>query len=272
MVPILFRLGSYTVYSYTVAVALGMVAGTWLAYQAARARTAAPETVTDAGFWALVGGLLGGRAGYALANWAYFAAHVDKALTFAGGGLSWHGALGGATVAIAIWVALRKRVGPPVPDWRDLVDALAPGVAFGCALGWLGCLLAGAGYGAEAAGAGPPLSWLAADLPDIYGVDQVRFVTQPLMIAWCLLLWALLQARRTIVPRGASMALYLALYALADFAVAFLRGDGTWRFGLWLSQWANVAEVCVAIALGVYVFTRKDRVSGSGLDGSGPIE
>jgi len=271
MYPILFRLGSYTVYSYTVAVALGLVTGTWLAYRAARARIAAPGAVIDACFWALVGGILGGRAGYVLANWAYFAAHVDRALTFTGGGLSWHGALAGAAVAIAIWVALHNWVGPPVPDWRDLIDALAPGVAFGCALGWIGCLLAGAGYGAEAAGAGPPLSWLAADLSDIYGVDQVRFVTQPLMIAWCLLLWALLQARRR-MPRGAGMALYLALYALADFGVAFLRGDGTWRFGLWLSQWANIAEVCVAIGLGAIVWTRRDKLSANGPDVAGPIE
>ena len=48
-------------------------------------------------------------------------------------------------------------------------------------------------------------------------------------------------------------------YALADFGLAFLRGDGTWRVGLWLSQWAAVAEMCVAVALGVYVLTRSDK-------------
>jgi phosphatidylglycerol:prolipoprotein diacylglycerol transferase len=264
MHPILFRLGSYTVYSYTVAVTLGIIVGTWLAHRAARTRTLlAPEAVLDAGFWVLVGGILGGRAGYVLANWAYFAAHLDRALAFTGGGLSWHGALAGAAAAFAFWFALRKRFGPRVPDWRDLADSIAPGAALGCALGWLGCLLAGAAYGAEAVGVAPPLSLLAADMRDIYGVDQVRFFTQPLMIGWCIFLWGLLQARRE-TSRGTGIALFLVLYALADFAVAFLRGDGTWRSGLWLSQWASLAEICVAIGLGAYVLTREDRLPAIG--------
>jgi phosphatidylglycerol:prolipoprotein diacylglycerol transferase len=158
-----------------------------------------------------------------------------------------------------VWLVVRRWVRPPAPDWRDLFDVLAPGIALGCALGWLGCLLAGCAYGAEASGYGPPLSWLSADLPDIYGVDGVRFVTQPLMIVWCLFVWVLLWALRHRMPRGLAFALYLFLYGLADLVVAFLRGDGTWRSGLWLSQWMALAAMCVAVGLGIYTGTRPDR-------------
>jgi phosphatidylglycerol:prolipoprotein diacylglycerol transferase len=143
-----------------------------------------------------------------------------------------------------------------MPGWRDLADAIAPGMALGGAFSWLGCLLAGCAYGAEAGGYAPPLSWLAADLPDIYGVEEMRFVTQPLMIAWCLLLWALLWGLRRRLRRGSAFGLYLLLYALADFGVAFLRGDGTWRLGLWLSQWFSLVEVCMAIGFILYVAVR----------------
>lgn len=263
MYPILFRIGSYTAYSYTFCLALGILAGTWIAYRFARMRISTPTAVLDVGFWCLLGGILGGRAGYVLANWAYFADHVDKALKLRNGGLSWHGALLGAGVVFVAWLLVRSQLGRTVPDWQDLLDAAAPGLAIGGAFGWLGCLLTGAGYGAKAAGYAPPLSWLTADLPDIYGVDGVRFLTQPLLIAWCILLAASLWVLYRRLPRGAAFAYYLMLYALADFCVTFLRGDGTWRRGLWLWQWFALAETCIALGLGVYAYARRRKRSPS---------
>jgi phosphatidylglycerol:prolipoprotein diacylglycerol transferase len=233
-----------------------------VAYRAAKTQFATPSIVVDAAFWALVGGILGGRVGYVIANWAYFHQHIDQALDVTGGGLSWHGALLGAGVIAVAWWVLRARFSTSSLDWRDLMDALAPGLALGSAFGWVGCLLTGAAYGAEAAGYAPPLSWLTADLRDIYGVDEIRFATQPLMIAWCLLLWAALHVLHRLpkcLPRGARTIVYLGLYALADFGVMFLRGDGTWRSGLWLSQWLDIAEMALVVALGTVLWTRRDK-------------
>jgi phosphatidylglycerol:prolipoprotein diacylglycerol transferase len=259
MFPIVFRIGSYTLFSYTLALVAGMLAGTWVSFRLARRSLADPSMVLDGGFWALLGGLLGGRAGYVAANWAYYADHLGQGLALWQGGLSWHGALVGGCAALAIWILLRSRLRPPMPDWRDLLDLVAPGAALGGAFGWLGCLLTGSAYGAEAAGYASPLSWLTADLPDIYGVDGVRFLTQPIMILWCVGLWVVLSRTHHRLPRGLSFALYLLSYGLADFGIGFLRGDGTWRYGLWLSQWAAVAEMGVALALWVYLMTRPDR-------------
>jgi len=259
MFPILFRVGSYVVYSYTVALVAGMLTAIWVARRAARSRLASPGVVLDAGFWALLGGILGGRIGYVAGNWAYYADHLDSALALRAGGLSWHGALAGGGLALAGWLAVRRCLRWPAPDGRDLLDAVAPALAVGGAWGWLGCLLGGCSYGAEASGYSSPLSWLAAYLPDIYGIQAVRFATQPMMVAWCLLLAALLWSLRRSAPRGLEFALYLLLYALADFGVAYVRGDGTWRWGLWLAQWAALAETGVAVGLAVYAWTRPDR-------------
>ena len=272
MFPIVLRIGSYTLFSYTLSLVVGMLAGAWVAHYLARKGLSAPSIVLDAGFWALLGGLLGGRAGYVVANWAYYADHLDQGLALWEGGLSWHGALVGGCAALAIWAVVRRRYHPPVPDWRDLSDLIAPGAALGGAFGWLGCLLTGSAYGAEAGGYAPPLSWLTADLPDIYGVDGVRFLTQPMMILWCVLLWVALWRTHRRLPRGLSFALYLLSYALADLGMGFLRGDGTWRYGLWLSQWAAVVEMCVALALGAYVVTRSDRNDrGKGVQGEAAL-
>jgi phosphatidylglycerol:prolipoprotein diacylglycerol transferase len=263
MYPILFRLGSYIVYSYTIALVVGMIAGAWVAFRLAKEKLPDPALVLDAGFWGLLGGLLGGRIGYVAANWAYYVDHIDKAVNLREGGLSWHGALVGGSGFVLVWYIVRAWTSPPMPDWRDLLDVIAPGMALGGALGWLGCLLTGSAYGAEASGYAPPLSYLTADLPDIYGVDSMRFITQPFMIAWCLLLWGVLWGLYRRCPRGLVFVFYLLSYALADFGVAFVRGDGTWRWGLWLWQWFALVEICIAVGLGIYFWTRSGKTPAS---------
>jgi len=247
MKPILFRVGPLVGYSYTLALLVGMVAGTWMAIRTARERFSAPAFVLDAGFWCLLAGVLGGRVGYVVANWAYYVDHWSRAVALQDGGLSWHGALLGGGMAFGVWYLARRRVDALLPEWQILLDAIAPGLALGGAWGWLGCLLTGCAYGAEASGYAPPLSWLTAHLPDIYGVSEARFVTQPLMVGWCVLLWLVLWRLCQGLPRGFTFGLYLLLYALADLVIWFLRGDGTWRMGLWLGQWLALAELGVSI-------------------------
>lgn len=249
MHPTLFRIGTYTVYTYTVMLVLGMLVGTWVSYRLFRHRFSNPQIVLDAGFWGLLGGVLGGRLGYAANNWAYFVDHPGRMLAFWDGGLSWHGALIGGVVTVLVWWGVSRRRTPSLPGWRDLLDVLTPGLALGGAFGWLGCLLTGSAYGAEASGSVPPVSWFAADLPDIYGVWEVRFITQPLMIAWSVLLFILLFTLHRRFANSPTFALYLVLYALADLGVMFLRGDGAWRLGLWLGQWVALAETGVAVGL-----------------------
>ncbi|MBN1937782.1 MAG: prolipoprotein diacylglyceryl transferase, partial [Anaerolineae bacterium] len=249
MAPILFRIGTYTVYTYTVMLALGMLAGTWVSYSLSRRRFSNPQIALDAGFWGLLGGVLGGRLGYVISNWAYFVDHLDKAIAIWNGGLSWHGALIGGVAAVLVWWVAARRNSPSLPGWRDLLDVIAPGLALGGAFGWLGCLLTGSAYGAEASGYLPPVAWFTADLPDIYGVWEVRFITQPLMIAWSVLLFILLFTLHRRFSHSPTFALYLLLYALADFGVMFLRGDGAWRLWLWLGQWVALVETGAGLTL-----------------------
>lgn len=270
MHPVLFRVGRYVGYSYTLALALGLLGGLWSAYREGRARLDDPTVILDGGFWGLLGGLVGARAGYVVANWAYFQTRLAQAIDVRSGGLSWHGAWLGAAVAAGLWYVLRRRFTPRVPGWRALLDVAAPGLALGSALGWTGCLLAGACYGAEAEGLRIPLRWLTGYLPDIYGVEQVRYLTQPLMIGWSLLLWAILQLRRgplRAVPVGGAFATYLLLYALADGLVWFLRGDGTWHHGLWPAQWLDLLQVSLALGLVAHIMRNRTGPSASATTG-----
>jgi prolipoprotein diacylglyceryltransferase len=75
----------------------------------------------DAGFWVLVGALIGSRAGSVLVNWAYYQAHAGEVFQVWKGGLSGIGALVGGVVAIFV-----------VARWKS------PALPCGCAFpaGW----------------------------------------------------------------------------------------------------------------------------------------
>jgi phosphatidylglycerol:prolipoprotein diacylglycerol transferase len=259
MHPVLFRIGSHIVFSYTVALVVGMALGTWVSYRLAQERLSDPGLLLDAAFWALLGGILGGRAAYVVANWAYYADHLRQAFDLSAGGLIWHGSLLGGGLAIALWFLVRVGLDLATPDWREFLDVLAPGLALGGAFGWLGALLTGSAYGAEASGYLPPLAWFSADLPDIYGVSALRFATQPAMIAVNLALFAVLWALRKRLRGGLLFALYLGVYAAADLAIGFLRGDGTWRWGLWLWQWMALGGIVLSVGLATYVGCRSSH-------------
>jgi prolipoprotein diacylglyceryltransferase len=262
MHPILFRLGPYIGYTYTAALVAGMLSAVWAAYREARRRGIDPVAVLDGAFWATLCGVLGARAGYVLANGTYFAAHIAEAFDLRAGGLSWHGALVGGTLGTAVWYLVRQRSARRLPGAHVLCDCVAPGLALCAAWAWLGCLLAGAGYGLAAEGTARAADWLAAELPDIYGVREMRYLTQPLMIAWSLLLWGLLQVRASPVrrlPPGTLLPTALALYAGGDLGVWFLRGDGVWHNGLWLGAWADLAVAGASAAIGIWVWLRGAR-------------
>jgi len=70
-------------------------------------------------------------------------------------------------------------------------------------------------------------------------------------------LWGVLQLRPGALrrlPSGVTFAFYLLLYALADGAIWFLRGDGTWRFYLWPAQWASILQIGAALVLIVHAW------------------
>jgi len=239
MYPILFRVSGYSIYSYTVLLDAGLVLGLIVAWWQARRRFDAPDdpgAVVDAAFWSIIGGVVGGRAGYVLAQREYFAYHPEEMWQVWHGGLSWHGAfLGGAAVLLA-WHTLRTWLTPRPPDGGPrrlppslpaLTDVLAPGLALGAALGWVGCFLSGIAHGVVSYG---PLTY---DLPDLYGVYARRFATQPVGAVWSLVVFALLLLSGRRSRRGFNTFAYLFLAFGGDLLLGFTRADETIYWGLW---------------------------------------
>ena len=256
MYPILFRVGGHPIYGYTVFLDLGLLLGAIVAWWQARWGSAIddPGTVVDAGFWSVLGGVVGGRVGYVLAQREYFAYHPDEVWQVWLGGLSWHSAfLGGAVALLAwytfrAWLTPRPRGGGPrrsPPPLLALTDALAPGLALGAAFGWVGCFLAGVAHGVVSYG---PLTY---DLPDLYGVYARRFATQPIGAAWSLLILELLLLSGRRARQGFKTFTYLFLAFGGDLLLGFTRADETIYWGLWRAGQVVDAVLAVVGLVGV---------------------
>jgi len=275
MHPILFRLGSTIIYTYTVLLDVGLVCGLAVACLEGKRRGIAPERLIDAALWTVVAGIAGGRVGYVLANQEYFAENFREAFYIWEGGLAFQGALLSGLLALFLYSAYHKL------PFLALVDTAALGLALGQVFGWLGCLMSGCAYGLESHGATSILARLSLDLPDIYGIHAPRFATQPLASALSLAIFVLLWATRcrwSFDPSaelrasfaqdrpsdypfdraqggaqdrpfpGFAFTLYLLLYAGGQFLLEFTRGDEAIYWGPWrVSQWIYLAEAALAL-------------------------
>lgn len=257
MGPTAFHLGPFSICSYAALIDLGIIFGLLFTYLESRWRKADGRTVMDGALWGLVGGIVGGRIAYVAIYWPYFAAHPREMLSLSQGGLAFQGAfLAGvlSLVGYSLW--------NQTSFWH-LADMVAPGLALGQAVGWLGCLLNGCGYGLVTRG------FLAYDLRDAYGIMAFRYPTQAMIsilnLAIFILVFALLRRRsRHELPPGLVAAIYLLLNSSGLFCLEFLRADQTLYFGsLRWSQLVEAVEFLVALLTLSYLWRRPNKAPAS---------
>ena len=132
---------------YGVMLLAGGAVGVAMAALRARQVGLDPEIIFSLAFWLFIGGILGARLFYVVEYWEQRFSHYDfrqrifEILNFPQGGLVVYGALFGAGIAFVMFA--RKHRLPILP----LADLIAPSLAFGLALGRIGCLLNGCCYG-----------------------------------------------------------------------------------------------------------------------------
>jgi phosphatidylglycerol---prolipoprotein diacylglyceryl transferase len=219
MKPILFEIGSFRLHSFGLLVALGFIAGSWIATRRAKAVGLDPDAVQDIVFpWLLVGGLLGARLWYVASYWERDFAGQPFTDVFAiwKGGMVFYGGLIGATFAGIVGVFRKK-----LPLWAT-ADCLIPGVALGHVFGRLGCLLNGCCYGRVC-----EVPW-ALRFPKDHStqglpVHPAQLYEAALNLALCgFLVWWHAERRRF---DGQIFAMYLIAYAFIRAFSEYFRGD-----------------------------------------------
>ncbi len=241
MHPILLRIGPLTLRTYGLMLALGFLAGIWLAVGRAKRRGFDPDTVLDLCFYLIVGGILGARALYVMEYPFYYLANPLSILKIWEGGLVFYGGLIGAAAVFVLFGRLRRL------DLPALADVLTPSVILGQAIGRLGCFAAGCCHGL------PTERWWGVTFTDPLTLaprDVAIHPTQLYFAAADLALFTVLPAidrRRRFA--GQTLVAYLGLYAVVRFGLEFLRGDDRGVFfGLPLSPAQGISLVMLAAA------------------------
>jgi phosphatidylglycerol:prolipoprotein diacylglycerol transferase len=209
MYPTLFRIGTFEVTSFGVLVAIGALVGIWIFGRELK-RSGLPEEATNAAVAGVIGGLLGAKL---LWTAEHAAEEPILSLLLSRGGMSWFGGFVGGIVA-GLLVMRRQRL-PIVTT----LAAATPGLAFGHAIGRIGCFLVGDDYGRPS-----DLPWAVAfpqGLPPTYvpvHPTQLYEMLALLVVGTLLIRW-----RREGVSDQAVLGRYLLLAGAVRFAIEFVR-------------------------------------------------
>lgn len=214
----------------------------WVAWQAPQ-KFRLPSV--NAGLWALLGALGGGRLVYIAVNWAYYHQHWVEVIQVFEGGLSWPGALAGGLVMIIIYARrFHKSTGELLWTLFPLLSSLFVFVCLAC---WVdGCV-----YGRETVS--------NISLP---ALDELGHLSQRIPIqlygALAAVLWFILvdnQAERFSCPALAGWASIFGV-AVILLVMEYLRADPAIIVnGLRLSAWAAVGFMVVSL-VGILVSWR----------------
>ncbi len=129
--------------TYGFLVALGVFLGLWISVRNSERQGVNPDHAWNLGVLVVLCGIVGAKILYVINDWSTYAAHPSEIFSFntlQAGGVFSGGLLAG--LAAAVWY-VRKHKLPALA----MCDAFAPGLAFGHAIGRLGCFSAGCCYG-----------------------------------------------------------------------------------------------------------------------------
>lgn len=235
-------IGPLSVSPHGIGTAVGFVAGARLLLPATRAIGVDDELVFQMLYRAAIGALVGARLAYALNHWADFADDPVSVLAVWEGGISLFGGIAGGVVA-AMTVMRRERLS----FWR-LMDAAAPGLALGIAIGRIGDLVVADHLGKTTDFA---LGFRCT------GVDTASACIAPLgggvhqpalydFLSVSMLLVVLLALRRRARWPGFLIMVFAAWYGAGRFLEDLFRIDETVAFGLSGSQLTALTLTTVA--------------------------
>jgi phosphatidylglycerol---prolipoprotein diacylglyceryl transferase len=261
--PVLYDLFGIPISSFGVFLLVAFFIGITRARQAAQAQLGLdPNQTLDLSLYAIIAGIIGGRAGYIFANAGQFIIDPSKMLTiWRDGGLVFYGALV-AALFLARAFARRWNV-----SFGALLDAYAPGLVIGYGIAMIGALLHGLFPGRPT---GVP-----------WGVEMFlerRHPTQLyLMIASFGILATLRAQRRQQLAPGTLFTLAILLLSIARFVADFFIEAPPVAGPLTAGQ---IASAVVAIVSGVILFRLQGAVPAEvsaerladGPDAESPVE
>lgn len=248
MKPILIEIGGLSIYAFGFFMAAAYLLAMAWGMREAGHKGLDSGLVLEFGFYVLIAGLVGSRLFYFLLYPGEFEGSLIRVLTFWDGGLVLIGGGISGAAALLFYLTLRKQ------DIRAWLDALAPAVALGLIVGWMGCMFAGCGYGRPS-----EVPWsVTFTHPDSLGPLFVSLHPAQLYhaLAALVVFIVLLALRGRLKFKGQVAGLFLMLYAGSTIAVDFYRYD--YEAMLWIFSPVQTMSM-VWLVVGVALFMHRKK-------------
>lgn len=250
--PIALRLGPVKVHWYGIMYLLGFAGGWLLARRRASqpGSTWKPVDVDDLVFFAMVGGILGGRLGYVLIYGLSFWTAQNPWYPFEiwDGGMSIHGGFIGGVTALALFAWRRRR------SVADVFDFTAPLPEPGLFFGRMGNFING-----ELWGKPTTLPWGFLYQGKVLQPSQLYEGFLEGIVLFAVMWWFTARSRPRLAPSG----LFLLLYGTFRFLVEFVRMPdqqiGYLAWG-WLTMGQVLSLPMILIGAGFLTYAYSARV------------
>jgi len=206
-----------------------------------------PDWAYEMTFAALIGGLIGARLYFLVDNYDTVSGDLLGSI-FSGSGLTWYGGAAGGALGVLLWAWWRGTAN------LFLLDAAAPALAAGYAVGRIGCQLSGDGDWGKAWDGPWAMSYPNGTVPTPPGVTvhPTPVYETLVMGAVAVILWRLRDRFRL----GVLFALYLVLAGCERLLVEFLRTNDRVFAGLTVAQLESLAMIVAGIA---WLFVARHR-------------
>lgn len=249
MYPEIFSIGSLTIHSYGLMIALGILVAAIAVYREAPGENLNPDHILEAVIVAAVSGLIGSRVLYIVLNWDYYSGQPLSVFFTQFEGLTFYGAMFGGVIAIFIWNLWRKI------DFLRMTDLLAPYLALGYAFGRVGCFLNGCCYGKEST-----VPWA---LPINMADTVLRHPVQLYAAFGGVIIFIILKLLRPKRPFiGFVLLALFALYGILRFSIEFFRHVEIAWGGLSTAQLFSLGLTFVSLAaIALFTFLKKSGES-----------
>lgn len=254
--PILLELGGVAILRwYSMAITVAIFVAVWLTDREFHRKGLNTSNYGGIATWAIVLGIIGARVFHIFDDLEGYFADPLQMLKIYEGGLAIWGAVIGGFLGVVISTRIYKM--PLLP----VIDAIAPGLVLGQAIGRLGNIVNGDAWGAPA-----PDAWFTFTYTNPESFIPNRLLNVPThpypvydmalnLAVFALIMWL----RKRDLPNGGLFAVYLLVYGFGRVFVHSLREEVVWFWGLQNAQVFSILGMIVG-ALGLaYVYWRRQR-------------
>jgi phosphatidylglycerol:prolipoprotein diacylglycerol transferase len=255
MEPILIQIGPIAIRWYGLMIALGCLAGLWVAGKEAQRKGIGKEKVHDFFLYAIIGAIIGARLYYvAFAEGAQLWDNPLSIFAIWQGGLAIHGGILGGLL-VGLFYTRRQKIS----FWK-FADTFAPSLILGQAIGRIGCFFNGDAHGYPTS-----LPWGLIYSPESPAGQM--FPGQPLhptqlyeMIFNFIIFGFLWKVRKKVKVDGHLFLLYVMLYSLIRIFVEHFRADKLIYFGdLSVAQSIGIVGIVVGFMLTLALKRKKTQ-------------